>query len=60
MNGQFEGKKLLVVGGTSGMGLQTARLILAGGGRVVLVGHRADKAEEVRKDLAALGEVAVC
>lgn len=59
MNGPFEGKKLLVVGGTSGMGLQTARLILAGGGRVVLVGHRADKAEEARKDLAALGEVSV-
>jgi NAD(P)-dependent dehydrogenase (short-subunit alcohol dehydrogenase family) len=59
MNGQFEGKKLLVVGGTSGMGLQTARLILAGGGRVVLVGHRADKAEEARKDLAALGDVSV-
>lgn len=59
MNGQFEGKKLLVVGGTSGMGLQTARLILAGGGRVVLVGHRADKAEEARKDLASLGDVSV-
>ena len=59
MNGQFEGKKLLVVGGTSGMGLQTARLLLAGGGRVVLVGHRADKAEEARKDLAALGDVSV-
>lgn len=59
MNGQFEGKKLLVVGGTSGMGLQTARLILAGGGRVVLVGHRADKAEEARKDLVALGDVSV-
>jgi NAD(P)-dependent dehydrogenase (short-subunit alcohol dehydrogenase family) len=59
MNGQFKGKKLLVVGGTSGMGLQTARLMLAGGGRVVLVGHRADKAEEARKDLAAMGEVSV-
>jgi NAD(P)-dependent dehydrogenase (short-subunit alcohol dehydrogenase family) len=59
MNGQFEGKKLLVVGGTSGMGLQTARLILVGGGRVVLVGHRADKAEEARKDLAKLGDVSV-
>jgi len=59
MNGQFEGKKLLVVGGTSGMGLQTARLILAGRGRVVLVGHRADKAEEARKDLVELGDVSV-
>jgi len=59
MKREFEGKKLLVVGGTSGMGLQTARLILAGGGSVVLVGHRADKAEAARKALAALGEVAV-
>ncbi|RCX09119.1 SDR family NAD(P)-dependent oxidoreductase [Extensimonas vulgaris] len=59
MKREFEGKKLLVVGGTSGMGLQTARLILAGGGSVVLVGHRADKAEAARKALAALGDVVV-
>lgn len=57
MNGQFEGKKLLVVGGTSGMGLQTARIVLAGGGSVVIVGHRADKTEEARKELSALGSV---
>lgn len=57
MNGQFEGKKLLVVGGTSGMGLQTARIVLAGGGSVVIVGHRADKTEEARKELSALGPV---
>ncbi|MEN9890006.1 MAG: hypothetical protein RLY78_301 [Pseudomonadota bacterium] len=59
MDRDFEGQKLLVVGGTSGIGLQTARRILAGGGRVVLVGHRADKAEEARKDLAAQGDVSV-
>lgn len=57
MKAQFEGKKLLVVGGTSGMGLQTARTILAGGGCVVIVGHRADKTEEARKELSALGPV---
>lgn len=57
MKAQFEGKKLLVVGGTSGMGLQTARTILAGGGSVVIVGHRADKTEEARKELSALGPV---
>lgn len=57
MNAQFEGKKLLIVGGTSGMGLQTARTILAGGGSVVIVGHRADKAEEARQELSALGPV---
>lgn len=59
MQGQFQGKKLLVVGGTSGMGLQTARIVLAGGGSVVVVGHRADKAQEARKELSALGQVSV-
>lgn len=57
MSDQFKGKKLLVVGGTSGMGLQTARLVVAGGGSAVLVGKRADKAEEARRELAALGQV---
>ena len=57
MNNQFKGKKLLVVGGTSGMGLQTVRMVLAEGGSVVIVGHRADKAEEARKEMAALGQV---
>lgn len=57
MSNQFKGKKLLVIGGTSGMGLQTARLVLAEGGSAVIVGHRADKAEEAHKELAALGPV---
>lgn len=57
MSDQFKGKKLLVVGGTSGMGLETARNILAQGGSVVIVGHRADKTEAARKELAALGQV---
>lgn len=33
MSKQFDGKKLLVVGGSSGMGLETARQVLAEGGR---------------------------
>lgn len=57
MNTFFAGKKLLVVGGTSGMGLETARLILKKGGSVVLVGNRADKAEQARQALAAEGHV---
>ena len=57
MGQQFKGKKLLVVGGTSGMGLQTARTVLAEGAQVVIVGHRADKTEEARQQLAALGQV---
>ncbi len=35
MNDFFKGKKLLVVGGTSGMGLETARQFLKSGGSVV-------------------------
>ena len=46
MSKQFDGKKLLVVGGSSGMGLETARQVLAEGGRVVIVGHRPDKTEQ--------------
>ncbi|WP_396333563.1 SDR family NAD(P)-dependent oxidoreductase [Burkholderia anthina] len=56
MSNAFNGRKLLVVGGTSGMGLQTARTIVAAGGRAVIVGHRPDKTEEARKELASLGE----
>lgn len=57
MGKEFEGRKLLVVGGTSGMGLQTARMVLAGGGSAVVAGHRAEKVAEARKELSALGPV---
>lgn len=58
MSNQFKGRKLLVVGGTSGMGLQTAKMVLAEGGSVVVVGNRADKAEAARMELAEVGQVA--
>ena len=57
MSKQFAGKKLLVIGGTSGMGLETARLVLAEGGSAVIVGSRAEKTETARAELAALGQV---
>ena len=59
MNTSFAGKKLLVVGGTSGMGFETAKRVLKSGGSVVLVGHRQDKAEQARQALAADGQVSV-
>ena len=57
MRNQFTGKKLLIVGGTSGMGLETARQVLTEDGSVVIVGNRPEKTEEARKELAALGKV---
>ncbi|WUR16057.1 SDR family oxidoreductase [[Empedobacter] haloabium] len=57
MSNEFNGKKLLVIGGTSGMGMQTARQVLAAGGRVVIVGNRQEKTGAARKDLAAIGHV---
>ncbi len=58
MGAEFNNRKLLVVGGSSGIGLETARLVVAGGGAVVIVGQRADKTEAARAELAALGAVA--
>ena len=57
MSDQFKGKKLLIVGGTSGMGLETARMVLVEGGSVVIVGNRPEKTEAARCELAALGQV---
>lgn len=54
---QFKGRKLLVVGGTSGIGLEAARMVLAEGGSAVILGHRADKTEAARQRLAELGPV---
>lgn len=58
MNNQFSGRKLLVVGGTSGMGLEVARSVLTQGGSAVIVGHRPEKTEQARAELATLGSVA--
>lgn len=59
MSALFSGKKLLVVGGTSGMGFETAKLVLKNGGSVVLVGNRQDKAEQARQALMSGGQVSI-
>ena len=59
MSTRFKGKKLLVIGGTSGMGFETARKVLEEGGKAVIVGHRSDKTERAAKELSALGSVDV-
>ncbi|MFG2132802.1 SDR family NAD(P)-dependent oxidoreductase [Streptomyces sp. NPDC048751] len=51
------GKKAIVIGGTSGMGLAAARHILDAGGSVVLTGRTAGSATEAAGALAGLGDV---
>ncbi|THF25792.1 SDR family oxidoreductase [Pseudomonas atacamensis] len=53
----FKGKKVLVVGGTSGMGLETAKVIMQQGGSAVVVGNNAEKSANARAELAKLGTV---
>ena len=53
----FAGRTALILGGTSGIGLATARVVLQGGGSAIIVGQRADKAEAARAELAPLGSV---
>jgi NAD(P)-dependent dehydrogenase (short-subunit alcohol dehydrogenase family) len=57
MNSNFKGQRVLVVGGSSGIGLETARLVLQGGGSAVITGQRKDKTEAARALLTQLGSV---
>lgn len=57
MTQQFEGQKLIVIGGTSGIGKSVAQLILQGGGTAVLVGRRAEKLQAAVAELRAYGPV---
>lgn len=54
---QFEGQKLIVIGGTSGIGKSAAQLVLQGGGSAVLVGRRANKLQAALKELQLYGSV---
>jgi NAD(P)-dependent dehydrogenase (short-subunit alcohol dehydrogenase family) len=48
---RFSGKTALVTGGSSGIGLATARLLLAEGGRVAVTGRDPKTLEAARKEL---------
>lgn len=57
MTREFEGRTVLVVGGSSGIGFATAQLCAARGARVVIAGRRGGKLDEAREALARHGEV---
>ena len=53
----FAGKKLVVIGGTSGIGKAVASLVLSSGGSALLIGRREAKTKEALLELDSRGEV---
>jgi NAD(P)-dependent dehydrogenase (short-subunit alcohol dehydrogenase family) len=45
----FSNKQALIVGGSSGMGLEAGRLLVEGGASVTLVGRRQQKLDAARE-----------
>jgi NAD(P)-dependent dehydrogenase (short-subunit alcohol dehydrogenase family) len=56
--GRLAGKRCVIVGGTTGLGLAAARRFLEEGAKVVIAGRSADKGAEALAALAPLGPVA--
>lgn len=54
----FAGQKLVVVGGSSGMGRQTAADVVAAGGSAVVIGHDRAKVDETVQTLGKTGSAA--
>jgi NAD(P)-dependent dehydrogenase (short-subunit alcohol dehydrogenase family) len=55
MSGMFEGRKLVVVGGSSGMGKETAADVVAGGGSAVIIGRDRARVDETVAELGKQG-----
>src|SRR5262245_35322650 len=53
----FAGRKLMVVGGTSGIGKMVARLFLERGGSAVVIGRRGDRVAATVQERRHLGVV---
>jgi NAD(P)-dependent dehydrogenase (short-subunit alcohol dehydrogenase family) len=52
----FAGQKLVVVGGSSGMGRQTAKDVVAAGGSAVIIGEDPAKVDDTVQALATGGK----
>src|SRR5258708_10920617 len=52
---EFRGKKLIVVGGTSGIGKAVAKIVLKNGGTAVIIGRREDKTKAATTELTPFG-----
>lgn len=49
--GRLSGKRAVITGGTTGIGLATARLFMAEGARVAITGQNAERLEDARREL---------
>ena len=52
---QFTSRKLVVIGGSSGMGRQVAADVVAAGGSAVIIGHRRDRVGQTVAELSTTG-----
>jgi NAD(P)-dependent dehydrogenase (short-subunit alcohol dehydrogenase family) len=57
MNMSFNHRAALIVGGGSGMGFETARLLVESGASVTVVGRSREKLDHARKTLEPIGKV---
>ncbi|MEN3971718.1 SDR family oxidoreductase [Sphingomicrobium sp. XHP0235] len=51
MSNRFEGKRILITGGTNGIGLATAKRIVEEGGEVAVTGHSQDHLDQAGREL---------
>jgi len=49
--GQYDGKRVVITGGTTGIGLATAKLLLGEGARVLVTGRRKETLDSARAEL---------
>ena len=54
---RLKDKVAVITGGSSGMGLETAKLFASEGARVVIVGRTINKLKDAEKEVSQLGEV---
>src|ERR1700685_3932747 len=50
---RYEGKKVVIIGGTSGMGLATAKMLLDGGASVLVTGRSKEGLESAQKEIGS-------
>lgn len=57
MNHSFKDSSVLVIGGSTGMGKASARKVLQGGGKAIIVGRQASRLDTAIAELSAFGDV---